>query len=332
MQKAEQVHGRDLGDVGEHDDRRHRETPSTDPPDPRPERFGAPGEGRSAVGGVARELPVGERHQQHRDERDHEHRRRFAVHRRDHVAERRGQTVGGRHCRQSDDHVAQQSDRPGPQSLVARLDLGVKLLCHAVITPYDVAQWFVKTMVPAESVRGDGANRRRIGGIDSEYAIFVRFDEAKDFRRAQGFGVCAGRLGRARPDRFWPAQKVGEGCGVVVGRWPLGVRPAQKVGEGFFPRVVCSSLGSFAGKRRGVGEEFFPRHFFRVFWELSAAARVNRRRELGEELRAGRREVGERRGGWCWGGRAAAGGLDGALTCAETRGNDPSSGFRPFLG
>ena len=49
---------------------------------------------------------IGERDEQHRDERQHEHRRRFFADGQNDVAKRRGQAVGGRDGRKSDDDVA----------------------------------------------------------------------------------------------------------------------------------------------------------------------------------------------------------------------------------
>ena len=59
-EELEQVDRGDLGDVGQHDDRRDGQAPAADPPDPRPERLGAPRERGAAVGCVLRQLLVGE--------------------------------------------------------------------------------------------------------------------------------------------------------------------------------------------------------------------------------------------------------------------------------
>ena len=108
MHEAQHVDTGDLGHVGEHDDRRHGQTPAADPPHPRTECPSAPGEGGAAVRGVCGQFLVRERHQQHRNERDDEHRRGLLVYLVDDVTECRGETV--RRRRQSDRDVAEQSD------------------------------------------------------------------------------------------------------------------------------------------------------------------------------------------------------------------------------
>ena len=73
---------------------------------------------------------IGEGDQQHRDEGQHEHRRRLVTDREHHVAQRGGQAVRGRDRRQPDDDVADQAERAGLQSLVAR-DMGRRFRdCH----------------------------------------------------------------------------------------------------------------------------------------------------------------------------------------------------------
>ena len=118
-EELEQVDRGDLGDVGQHDDRRHGQAPAADPADPRPERLGAPGERGAAVRRVLGQLLVGEGDQQHRDEREHEHRRRLLADRQHHVAQRGGQAVGGRDRGQADDDVADEAEGAGLQALVA---------------------------------------------------------------------------------------------------------------------------------------------------------------------------------------------------------------------
>ena len=113
------VDGGDLGDVGQHDDRRHRHAPAADPADPRPERLGAPGERGAAVRRVLGQFLVGERDQQHRDERQHEHRRRLVADGEHDVAQRGGQAVGGRDGGQADDDVADEAECAGLQALAA---------------------------------------------------------------------------------------------------------------------------------------------------------------------------------------------------------------------
>ena len=115
----EQVDRGDLGDVGQHDDRRDGQAPAADPADPRSERLGAPSERGAAVGGVLGQFLVCEGDQQHRDERQHEHRWRLVADRQHDVAERGGQAVRGGDGRKADDDVADQADRAGLQSLVA---------------------------------------------------------------------------------------------------------------------------------------------------------------------------------------------------------------------
>ena len=97
MEEPQQVDAGDLGHVGEHDDRRDRQTPAADPADPGPERLGAPCERGAAVGGVLAELAIGERDQQHGDEGEHEHGRSLFVHCCDDKTESGGKAVGGCH-------------------------------------------------------------------------------------------------------------------------------------------------------------------------------------------------------------------------------------------
>ena len=118
-EEFEHVDRGDLGNVGEHDDRRYGKAPSADPPDPRSERLGAPRERGAAVGSVLRQLLVGERDEQHRDERQQEHRRRLLADREDDVAECGGQAVRGRDGGQTDDDVAHEAEGAGLQALVA---------------------------------------------------------------------------------------------------------------------------------------------------------------------------------------------------------------------
>ena len=65
-----------------------------------------------------RQLAVRERHQQHRDERQHEHRWRFVADRQDDVAQGGRQAVSGGHRREADDDVADETERAGLQALV----------------------------------------------------------------------------------------------------------------------------------------------------------------------------------------------------------------------
>ena len=118
-EELEQVDRGDLGDVSQHDDRRHRQTPAADPADPRSERLGAPSERGAAVRGVLGELLIGERNQQHRDEREEEHRRRLVADGQHHVAQRGRQAVCGRDRREADDDVADQAERSCLQALAA---------------------------------------------------------------------------------------------------------------------------------------------------------------------------------------------------------------------
>ncbi|SLA05228.1 Uncharacterised protein [Mycobacteroides abscessus subsp. abscessus] len=70
-------------------------------------------------------------------------------------------------------------------------------------------------------------------------------------------------------------------------RWAARARASGPVsagaesGGGFFPRVVCAFVSSFAGKRRGVGEEFFPRHFSVCFGSCPRRAREPASRGVG---------------------------------------------------
>jgi hypothetical protein len=66
----------------------------------------------------------------HRDEREQEHRWRLVADGQHDVAERGRQTVGGRDGRQTDDHIADQADSAGLQTLIAD-DGGFGFLdCH----------------------------------------------------------------------------------------------------------------------------------------------------------------------------------------------------------
>ena len=118
-EELEHVDRGDLGDVGEHDDRRHGQAPSADPADPRSECLGAPRERGAAVRSVLGQLLIGERDEQHRDERQQEHRRRLLADREDDVAERGRQAVRGRDGGQTDDDVADEAEGAGLQALAA---------------------------------------------------------------------------------------------------------------------------------------------------------------------------------------------------------------------
>jgi hypothetical protein len=122
-QEPIQVDRGNLRDVRQHDDRRNGQAPTADPSDPRPEGFGRPRECSAAIRCVPGQFPVSEGDQQHRDERQHEHRRRLLADGDNHETEGGGQAVGRRDRCESDDDVADQAERICLEALVA-LDVG----------------------------------------------------------------------------------------------------------------------------------------------------------------------------------------------------------------
>ena len=122
-ERAQEVDGRDLGDVGQHDDPRDGDPPAAQPADPRPQRLGAPRERGPAVRHDRVELAVRDGGQQHRDERDEEHGRRLLPDGQHHVAERGGQRVRRGRRREADDGVAPEAEAAGAQPFRRRRGL-----------------------------------------------------------------------------------------------------------------------------------------------------------------------------------------------------------------
>lgn len=123
--EVEEVHG-DGGKVGQHDDGRRDQPPSAHPADPRPERPRSPRERGSGVGHGVVELPVAERHQQHRQEADQEDGRQVDAHLGDCRAEGGGEGVGRGDAGYADDDGADQPHRPGLEALLAQAVLPVR--------------------------------------------------------------------------------------------------------------------------------------------------------------------------------------------------------------
>ncbi len=165
-EEPEHIDRGDLRDVGQHDDRRDGQAPAADPPDPRSERLGAPGERRSAIGSVLRQFLVGEGDQQHRDECEHEHRWSFLADCEHDVAERGGQAVRGCHCCQPDDDVAEEAQGTCLQSLVADDCRRRFLDCHARNIRFRLLLWRINTQIVPGAGVCDGL-RRNCPRLDS---------------------------------------------------------------------------------------------------------------------------------------------------------------------
>jgi hypothetical protein len=120
VEQAERVDRGDLGEARHHDDVGHDDRPAGYPAEVRTHGLGDPGEARPAVGLRSIHVVVGDRDEQHRNERQEHDRGGVDADGCRDEAERHGEAVGGRRRGNPDDDVRNEPQGAGLEALLTR--------------------------------------------------------------------------------------------------------------------------------------------------------------------------------------------------------------------